>query len=146
MVMGVATDVGKEAQRIVRGAITRAAQQVPAGEFGATVLRAGWQVPASRIRDELERWLHSEGEGGEYKHFIGGLIVEEVFPEPLPQITGRVERITPVWRRDAPRWVLEGPWDALSHAFALRDLEVLAKRCLDYEANGVVRLTAADSP
>jgi hypothetical protein len=83
------------------------------------------------IRDELARWMHAEGEGAEYPQFVGGLIVEETFPEPIPQVTGRVERIAPVWRRNAPGWVINCPWADLSYAFAHRDFEALAKRCTD---------------
>jgi hypothetical protein len=135
MVLGVETDTHKEAQRIVRGAINRAARQVPPGEVGAAILQAGWQVPAPIIMDQLVRWFDGEGEGAEYPQFVGALIVEETFPEPRPLITGRVERLIPVWRRNAPRWVLDGPWAAVSHAFALRDIEALAKRCVDADAS-----------
>lgn len=126
---GVPTDIRREVARVVRGAVAKGATQIPDGEIGVVLLNPGMHASSHILVEEVERWMAAEGEGADYPKLVGVLVVAELLREPVPGVLGRVETIVPVWRTSTPAWVENGPWKALSNAFAKQDMEALAKRC-----------------
>lgn len=124
--LGVPTDGRREVARIVQSVITRGAAHLPPDEPGLVFLDPGTHAPSHLLVEEVRRWMAAEGAA--YGDLVGVLIVVETLVEPAPGVIGRVEQLVPVWRDAIPTWITGGPWEAVSHAFALHDLEVLAHR------------------
>lgn len=133
---GVPTDARREVARVVRGVVTDYAKKVPPDEVGVVLLNPGLHAPSHLLVEELKRWMTAEGEGAGYPNLAGVLALSEVLVEPVPGVMGTIDTVIPVWRETAPDWVVNGPWHALSAAFAWQDVTALAKRCDDAEARG----------
>jgi hypothetical protein len=130
-VTGVPTDNRKEVARVVRGAVKTGATQIPPGKIGLVLLNPGMHAPTHLLVEEVTRWMTAVGEGADYPDLVGALVVSELMVEPVEGVLGHVDVLVPVWRDSAPDWVVAGPWDALSDAFAQQQLEALARRCRD---------------
>lgn len=126
-ILGVSTDARREVARVVSGAVARGAARLPSGAPGLVLLDPGMHAPSHLLVEEVKRWMAQEGAG--YTDLAGVLVMAEVLVEPVPSVMGRLEQIVPVWRDDAPRWLIEGPWDALSDALSARGRDVLEYRC-----------------
>jgi hypothetical protein len=126
---GVSSDARREVARIVRGAITRGATQIPPAKLGIVLLNPGLHAPTHLLVEEVQRWINSEGEGADHPNLLGVLIVNQMLFEPIPGFVGYIDSLVPVWRPDAPEWVMDGPWESLSEAIGLQGYEVLAHRC-----------------
>ena len=127
--MGVPTDARREVTRIVRGAVTRGAAQVPSNELGLVLLNPGLQAPTHLLVEEVQRWMRTEGEGAAYPNLIGVLVLTETMHEPVAGVMGSIDSLVPVWRDEAPDWVKRGPWQALSNALSMHDYQSLVHRC-----------------
>jgi hypothetical protein len=125
----VPTDSRREVARVVRGAVTRGAAHLPPEDLGLVLLNPGMHAPSHVLVEEVKRWMGAEGAG--YPKLVGVLVMAEVLIEPAPGVLGRIEQIVPVWRDETPSWVKDGPWQDLSDALAVRDLEALAHRYAD---------------
>ena len=124
--LGVPTDGRREVARIVQSVITCGASYLPPDEPGLVFLDPGTHAPSHLLVEEVTRWMAAEG--ATCRYLVGVMIAVETLVEPAPGVIGRVEQLVPVWRDAIPSWITSGPWDAVSRAFALRDLEVLAHR------------------
>jgi hypothetical protein len=124
--MGVPIDSRREVARVVRGAVARGAMQIPPDDLGIVLLDPGMHAPSHLLVEEVRRWMASEG--ASHRQLVGVLVMAEVLIEPEPGVLGRLEQIVPVWRDDTPGWVKDGPWQDLSDALAVRDMEALARR------------------
>jgi hypothetical protein len=122
--LGVPTDGRREVARIVQSVITRGASQLPPDAPGLVFLHPGTHAPSHLLVEEVRRWMAAEG--ATYGYLVGVMIAVETLVEPAPGVIGRVEQLVPVWRDAIPAWITDGPWEAVSRAFALNDLEVLA--------------------
>jgi hypothetical protein len=123
---GVPTDIRREVTRVVRGAVATGAAQLPSGEPGLVLLDPGMHAPSHLLVEEVTRWMAAEGAA--YANLAGVLVIAEVLVEPVASVVGRLEQIVPVWRDEAPRWVVDGPWDVLSDALSARAREALEHR------------------
>ena len=121
-------DVRREVARVVRGSVARAAMHLPSDEAGLVLLNPGMHAPSHILVEEVSRWI--AGDGAVYSNLAGVLILTEALLEPVPGVLGRLEQLVPVWRADAPGWVMDGPWEELSSAFSAREREALAHRCM----------------
>jgi hypothetical protein len=124
--IGVPTDVRREVARVVRGAVARGAAQLPSDEPGLVLLDPGMHAPSHLLVEEVKRWMAAEGAA--CSNLAGVLVIAEVLVEPVASVVGRLEQIVPVWHDEAPRWVVDGPWDALSDALSARAREALEHR------------------
>jgi hypothetical protein len=123
---GVPTDIRREVTRVVRGAVARGAAQLPSGEPGLVLLDPGMHAPSHLLVEEVKRWMATEGAA--YANLAGVLVIAEVLVEPVASVVGCLEQIVPVWRDEAPRWIVDGPWDVLSDALSARAREALEHR------------------
>jgi hypothetical protein len=122
----VPTDIRREVTRVVRGAVATGAAQLPSGEPGLVLLDPGMHAPSHLLVEEVKRWMAAEGAA--YANLAGVLVIAEVLVEPVASVVGCLEQIVPVWRDEAPRWVVDGPWDVLSDALSARAREALEHR------------------
>jgi hypothetical protein len=83
-------------------------------------------APSHLLVEEVKRWMAAEGAA--YANLAGVLVIAEVLVEPVASVVGCLEQIVPVWRDEAPRWVVDGPWDVLSDALSARAREALEHR------------------
>jgi len=125
---GSSTDTTKEVGRIVRGAVTTGAAQIPPGELGLVLLDPESYAPIELLVEELKRWMAAPGEGAEYPNLVGVLAISPVRLTLEDGVDGMVETIVPIWRDGAPQWVIDGPWEQFSNAFAQWDLKALVGR------------------